>query len=59
MAAEAHKFEIEGPDEQGDVSIWIWSFDGRQRTCFNLGPADQAAEAFSQWLGSIDFQERF
>ena len=32
---------------------------GREVWCRNLGPVDQVVEAFSQWLGSIDEDERF
>jgi hypothetical protein len=47
-------FHIEGPDRQGFV--WIVSPDGRGDWCRNLGPVDHVAEAWSQWLGSIDHQ---
>lgn len=49
-------FAIEGPD--GDGFVWICSSEGRSDWCHNLGPADQAAEIMSQWLASIDYEER-
>lgn len=49
-------FEIEGPDEDG--CVWICSAEGREVWCQNLGPVEKAAEAMSQWLGSIDYLER-
>ena len=49
-------FQIEGPDEDG--CIWICSAKGRDVWCQNLGPQDDVAEALSQWLGSIDHEER-
>lgn len=49
------QFELQGPDDNGDV--WICSPEGRDVWCHNLGPKEQVAEAMSQWLGSIDFDE--
>lgn len=49
-------WQIEGPDDDGFV--WICSAAGRDDWCRNLGHADDAAEKFSQWLGSIDYLER-
>lgn len=49
-------FEIQGPDEDG--CVWICSPEGREVWCQNLGPADKVAEKLSEWLGSIDYQER-
>lgn len=46
-------WQIEGPDDDGFV--WICSSEGRDDWCRNLGHADDAAEKFSQWLGSIDY----
>lgn len=48
-------FSLEGPDEDGAVSIVNLNGDGLIRY---LGPADQVAEVLSQWLGSIDHGER-
>jgi hypothetical protein len=50
-------FDIQGPDEDG--CVWICSADGRDVWCQNLGPSDKLAEVLCQWLGSIDFAERF
>jgi hypothetical protein len=47
-------FYIEGPDEDG--CVWISSIDPQDGWHHNLGPADKAAEALSQWLGTIDYQ---
>ena len=49
------QFELQGPDENGHV--WVCSPEGRHVWCHNLGPTEQVAEAFSQWLGSIDYDE--
>lgn len=49
------QFELQGPDDNGDV--WICSPEGRDVWCHNLGPTEQVAEAMSQWLGSIDYDE--
>ena len=50
-------FEIQHPDENGDV--WIVSPKGEPNAWgHNLGPVDDVAEAFSQWLGSIDYMEK-
>jgi len=47
-------FVIEGPDADGVVWIRFGDgIDGRRP----LGRPEQAAEAMSQWLGSIDYQE--
>ena len=48
-------FQIESPD--GDV-VWACSPGGRDIWCRNLGPTEKVAELMSQWLGSIDFDER-
>lgn len=49
-------FEIQGPDEEGNV--WICSAEGDPNAwCHNLGPAEEVEEAFSQWLGERDYQE--
>jgi hypothetical protein len=54
-------FTIEGPDDDGNV----WLDVHRDRLYFKadqatvkLGPKDQVAETLSQWLGSIDYEER-
>jgi hypothetical protein len=49
-------FQIEGPDE--DAGVWICSAGGRDVWCQNLGPTEKVAEVLSEWLGSIDYQER-
>jgi hypothetical protein len=49
-------FKIEGPDDDGFV--WICSDKGREVWCRNLAPVDNAAETMSQWLGSIEYDER-
>lgn len=49
-------FQIEGPDEDG--CVWICSAGGRDVWCQSLGPQDAVAEVLSQWLGSIDRDER-
>jgi hypothetical protein len=49
-------FQIEGSEEDG--CVWICSPQGRSDWCHNLGPVEQVAEAWSQWLGSIDHEER-
>lgn len=48
-------FEIQGPDDEGNV--WICSAEGREVWCHNLGAQQTVAEAMSQWLGSIDYDE--
>ena len=48
-------FEIEGPDEAGDV--WIVSPEGRNNWCRNLGPQAKVAEVLSDWLAQIDYAE--
>jgi len=55
VMAEEPPFVIEGPNKDGYV--WICSSKGRDVWCHNLGSEEQAAEVFSQWLGSIDYQE--
>lgn len=45
-------FNIEGPDDEGNVWLMIG-----MRT-LNLGPKDQVVEILSQWLASIDHEER-
>lgn len=49
-------FQIEGPDEDG--CVWICSVEGRDVWCQNLGPTEKVSEVLSQWLGSIDHEER-
>lgn len=51
-AADDMTFTLDGPD--GDGFVWLH----RGNESINLGPWEQAAEAMSQWLGSIDFGER-
>ena len=48
-------FQLEGPDEDG--CVWACSH-GRDVWCQNLGPATKVAEVMSQWLGSIDHDEK-
>lgn len=56
-ASQEALFEIQGPDEDG--CVWACAPEGRRDIwCQNLGPADKVAEVLSQWLGSIDYQER-
>jgi hypothetical protein len=45
-------FEIHEPDADGHV----WLVAGT--TAINLGTEAEACEAFSQWLGQRDYQER-
>ena len=49
-------FEIDGPDEEGNV--WIVSPEGRNVWCHNLGQQDMVAEVMSDWLEQIDYGER-
>jgi hypothetical protein len=49
-------FYIEGPDERG--SVWIHGTNFAYPWSQNLGPADCVAEVLSQWLGSMDYDER-
>jgi len=48
-------FYIEGPDERG--CVWIHGANSNDQWTQNLGPCRKVAEALSQWLGSIDFDE--
>ena len=41
-------FEIDGPDEEGNV--WIVSPEGRNVWCHNLGQQDMVAEVMSDGL---------
>jgi hypothetical protein len=47
---------IEGPDEDG--CVWIYGASTGDPWAQNLGPRDKVAEVMSQWLGSIDYDER-
>ena len=49
-------FTIDGPDEDG--CVWICSNDIAAPWCQNLGRRDKVADVLSQWLGSIEFEER-
>jgi hypothetical protein len=52
-------FEIEGPDEEG--CVWICSVkptDDKDWWCQNLGSREKVTEVLSQWLASIDLDER-
>jgi hypothetical protein len=49
-------FYIEGPDEDG--CVWIYGASAGDPWAQNLGPADKAAEVLSQWLASIDHEEK-
>ena len=49
-------FQIEGPDEDG--CVWACSPEGGDVWCQNLGPTEKVAEVLSQWLGSIDYDEK-
>ena len=46
-------FYIEGPDEDGCVCGANTSDPWAQ----NLGPCRKVADVFSQWLGTVDFEE--
>jgi hypothetical protein len=48
-------FYIEGPDEDG--CVWIYGANTSDPWAQNLGPCRKAAEVFSQWLGSVEFDE--
>ena len=48
-------FYIEGPDERG--CVWIHGANSRDPWTQNLGPCRKVAEALTQWLGSVDFDE--
>jgi hypothetical protein len=50
-------FELQGPDEDG--CVWACSSEGRDVWCQNLGPVGKVAEVMSQWLASIDHDEKF
>ena len=51
-------FQLEGPD--GDGLVWLICDAGsRADWCINLGPVAQVAEVMSQFLGSIDEDEKF
>lgn len=50
-------FELQGPDEDG--CVWTRSPAGRDVWCQNLGPVGKVAEVMSQWLASIDQDEKF
>jgi hypothetical protein len=49
-------FDITGPD--GDNLVWLHlpKPDGGIEL-INLGKSEDVAEKFSEWLGSIDYQE--
>jgi hypothetical protein len=49
-------FYIEGPDERG--CVWIHGASSSDPWAHNLGPQDAVAEALSQWLGSIEYDEK-
>lgn len=50
-------FQIEGPDEDG--CVFICSVEGDPDVwCRNLGPVDSVIEVLSQWLASVDADER-
>jgi len=48
-------FEIDGPDEEGNV--WIVSPEGRNVWSRNLGPQDKVVEVMSDWLAQITHGE--
>lgn len=48
-------FYIEGPDEDG--CVWIYGASTSDRWAQNLGHCRKVAEVFSQWLGTVDFDE--
>ena len=50
------RFRIHGPDADG--LVWIHASHHGDNWCHNLGPVEAVAEAWSQWLGSIDQDER-
>jgi hypothetical protein len=43
------------PDEDG--CVWIYGANTNDPWAQNLGPCRKAAEVFSQWLGSVEFDE--
>ena len=49
-------FYIEGPDEDG--CVWIYGASPGDPWAQNLGPCRKVAEVMSQWLGSIDYDEK-
>jgi hypothetical protein len=49
-------FYIEGPDERG--CVWMHGANSADPWSQNLGPQEAVAEVLSQWLGSIDADER-
>ena len=49
-------FYIEGPDERG--CVWMHGSSSGDPWTQNLGPAGKVAEVLSQWLASMDFDER-
>jgi hypothetical protein len=49
-------FYIEGPDERG--CVWIHGASSSDPWAHNLGPQHKVAEVLSQWLESVDEDER-
>jgi hypothetical protein len=49
-------FYVEGPDERG--CVWMHGTSSADSWAYNLGPPQKVAEVMSQWLGSIDYDER-
>ena len=49
-------FYIEGPDERG--CVWIHGANSSDAWAHNLGPSGKVAERLSQWLASVDQDER-
>jgi hypothetical protein len=54
-------FSIAPPErwaDEEDGCVWACSHEGREVWCRSLGPVEKVAEVTSQWLGSIERQER-
>jgi hypothetical protein len=49
-------FYIEGPDEDG--CVWIYGANTTDPWAQNLGPRRKVAEVMSQWLGTIDHDDK-
>ena len=48
-------FYIEGPDEDG--CLWICGANTSDPWAQNLEPCRKVTDVFSQWLGTVDFDE--
>lgn len=49
------EFEIQGPDDQGEV--WIVATPGADAWRKRLGKVDDVAESMSQWLASVEMRD--